>query len=525
MQKIIKSRRTFAIISHPDAGKTTLTEKFLLYGGAIQRAGQVRAKGDARRSKSDFMKLEKERGISVSASAMSFPYNEFWINLVDTPGHSDFSEDTYRTITAVDSAIMVIDGAKGIESQTKKLFEVCRMRELPIITFCNKMDRESRDNFEIIDEIQELLTIDVTPINWPVGSGKEFIGCYDIVNNRLDIMDRADRNVVSESVLIQGLEDPKIIKYVPKHLIEKLKQEVEMVKGLLPTFDREAFLSGNMTPIWFGSAINSFGVKELMNGIIKYAPSPQPRSTKTRKVQTTEEKVSGFVFKVQANMDQKHRDRVAFVRLCSGHFTRGMKLKHVRSEKILTISNPVMFMANEREIAEDAWAGDIIGIPNHGQIRLGDTFTEGETIQFTGLPTFAPELLKNIISLDPMKSKHLEKALTQFAEEGMSKLFKPTIGAGWIIGVVGSLQFDVLESRIQEEYGLPVRFENSAFTSARWIKGEAEEIHKFSIANKSHMALDHDKDPVFLTRLQWDIDRVTRDYPTLTLLDIKEMQC
>ena len=525
MQKIIKSRRTFAIISHPDAGKTTLTEKFLLYGGAIQRAGQVRAKGDARRSKSDFMKLEKERGISVSASAMSFPYNEFWINLVDTPGHSDFSEDTYRTITAVDSAIMVIDGAKGIESQTKKLFEVCRMRELPIITFCNKMDRESRDNFEIIDEIQELLTIDVTPINWPVGSGKEFIGCYDIVNNRLDIMNRADRNVVSESVLIQGLEDPKIIKYVPKHLIEKLKQEVEMVKGLLPTFDREAFLSGNMTPIWFGSAINSFGVKELMNGIIKYAPSPQPRSTKTRKVQTTEEKVSGFVFKVQANMDQKHRDRVAFVRLCSGHFTRGMKLKHVRSEKILTISNPVMFMANEREIAEDAWAGDIIGIPNHGQIRLGDTFTEGETIQFTGLPTFAPELLKNIISLDPMKSKHLEKALTQFAEEGMSKLFKPTIGAGWIIGVVGSLQFDVLESRIQEEYGLPVRFENSAFTSARWIKGETEEIHKFSIANKSHMALDHDKDPVFLTRLQWDIDRVTRDYPTLTLLDIKEMQC
>ena len=524
MQKIIKSRRTFAIISHPDAGKTTLTEKFLLYGGAIQRAGQVRAKGDARRSKSDFMKLEKERGISVSASAMSFPYNEFWINLVDTPGHSDFSEDTYRTITAVDSAIMVIDGAKGIESQTKKLFEVCRMRELPIITFCNKMDRESRDNFEIIDEIQELLTIDVTPINWPVGSGKEFIGCYDIVNNRLDIMDRADRNVVSESVLIQGLEDPKIIKYVPKHLIEKLKQEVEMVKGLLPTFDREAFLSGNMTPIWFGSAINSFGVKELMNGIIKYAPSPQPRSTKTRKVQTTEEKVSGFVFKVQANMDQKHRDRVAFVRLCSGHFTRGMKLKHVRSEKILTISNPVMFMANEREIAEDAWAGDIIGIPNHGQIRLGDTFTEGETIQFTGLPTFAPELLKNIISLDPMKSKHLEKALTQFAEEGMSKLFKPTIGAGWIIGVVGSLQFDVLESRIQEEYGLPFRFENSAFTSARWIKGETEEIHKFSIANKSHMALDHDKDPVFLTRLQWDIDRVTRDYPTLTLLDIKEMQ-
>lgn len=523
MQNLIKNRRTFAIISHPDAGKTTLTEKFLLYGGAIQQAGQVKAKGEARRSRSDFMKLEKERGISVSASAMSFAYHNYWINLVDTPGHSDFSEDTYRTITAVDSAIMVIDGAKGVESQTKKLFEVCRLRDLPILTFCNKMDRESRDNFEIIDEVQELLTIDVTPMSWPVGSGSEFIGCFDLVNNKLNIMDRVDRNRKAATIVLDGLNDPFISQYVPDHLLKTLKQEIELVKGLLPEFNYEMFISGNMTPIWFGSAINSFGVTELLDGVIKFAPPPQPRPTKTRKVEPTEKPVTGFVFKVQANMDQKHRDRVAFVRLCSGYFTRGMKLKHVRSDKNIAISNPVMFMANERETAENAIAGDIIGIPNHGQIRLGDSFSEGEKIQFTGLPIFAPEFLKTVTSLDPMKSKHLEKALAQFAEEGMSKLFKPIIGSGWVVGVVGVLQFEVLESRIKEEYGLPVRFESSSFTSARWVKGDIEEINRLTAANKSHMAVDHDEDPVFLTRLQWDIDRVTRDFPLLTLIDTKEM--
>ena len=523
MQELIEKRRTFAIISHPDAGKTTLTEKFLLYGGAIQHAGQVKAKGEARRSRSDFMRLEKERGISVSASAMSFTYENFWVNLIDTPGHSDFSEDTYRTITAVDSAIMVIDGAKGVESQTKKLFEVCRLRDLPILTFCNKMDRESRDNFEIIDEIQELLTIDVTPMSWPVGSGSDFLGSYDLINNKLNIMDRADRNIKASTITIDGLADPIISEYVPKHLLQNLRQEIEMVKGLLPAFDYEMFVSGNMTPIWFGSAINSFGIKELLRGIVKFAPGPQARPTRTRKVQPTEKAVTGFVFKVQANMDQRHRDRVAFVRLCSGHFTRGMKLKHVRSDKIMTVSNPVMFMANERETAEEALAGDIIGIPNHGQIRLGDSFTEGEEIQFTGLPTFAPEFLRSVVSLDPMKSKHLEKALTQFAEEGMSKLFKPLIGSGWIVGVVGILQFDVLESRIKEEYGLPVSFNSSTFTSGRWLKGDSDEIDRFSIENKSHMAIDHDQDPVYLTRIQWDIDRVKRDYPLIELLDTKEM--
>ncbi|MEM9641842.1 MAG: peptide chain release factor 3, partial [Pseudomonadota bacterium] len=329
----IARRRTFAIISHPDAGKTTLTEKFLLYGGAIQLAGQVRAKGEARRSRSDFMQMEKDRGISVSASAMSFEFKDFWFNLVDTPGHSDFSEDTYRTLTAVDAAIMVIDGAKGVESQTQKLFEVCRLRDLPILTFCNKMDRESRDTFEIIDEIQENLAIDVTPASWPIGSGRSFVGAYDMLNDRLELMSRTDRNVKAESIKIDGLDDPRIVEHVPAELLDTLREEVEMARELLPPFDRQAFLDGTLTPIWFGSAINSFGVQELMNGIGDFGPQPQVRPALERQVSPDESKVSGFVFKVQANMDPKHRDRVAFVRLCSGHFKRGMKLTHVRSGK------------------------------------------------------------------------------------------------------------------------------------------------------------------------------------------------
>ncbi|MBL4807560.1 MAG: peptide chain release factor 3 [Rhodobacteraceae bacterium] len=520
----IARRRTFAIISHPDAGKTTLTEKFLLYGGAIQMAGQVRAKGEARRSRSDFMQMEKDRGISISASAMSFEYKDFWFNLVDTPGHSDFSEDTFRTLTAVDAAVMVIDGAKGVESQTQKLFEVCRLRDLPILTFCNKMDRESRDILEIIDEIQENLAIDVSPANWPIGMGRDFIGCYDLINDRLELMDRADRNVVAKSISIDGLDDPKIKEHVPPELLEQLIEDIEMVRELLPAFDRESFLEGTLSPIWFGSAINSFGVQELMDGIANFGPEPQVRPATPRNVSPMETKVTGFVFKVQANMDPRHRDRVAFVRLCSGHFKRGMKLKHIRSGKQMAISNPVLFLANDREIAEDAWAGDIIGIPNHGQLRIGDSLTEGEDIRFTGIPSFAPELLQTVRALDPLKAKHLEKALMQFAEEGASKVFKPMIGSGWIVGVVGALQFDVLTSRIELEYGLPVRFEATQFQSARWLSGPKDKVEAFIDANMSQMSNDHDGDPVYLTRLQWDIDRVERDFPDLTLSAIKEMQ-
>ena len=520
----IARRRTFAIISHPDAGKTTLTEKFLLYGGAIQMAGQVRAKGEARRTRSDFMQMEKDRGISVSASAMSFDFaDSYRFNLVDTPGHSDFSEDTYRTITAVDAAIMVIDGAKGVESQTQKLFEVCRLRDLPILTFCNKMDRESRDTFEIIDEIQENLAIDVTPASWPIGMGRDFIGCYDILRDRLELMDRADRNKVAESIEIAGLDDPKLAEHVPAHLLDKLLEEVEMARELLPPLDPQALLDGTLTPIWFGSAINSFGVKELMEGIAGFGPQPQVQSAEPRQILPEEKKVAGFVFKVQANMDPKHRDRVAFVRMASGHFKRGMKLTHVRSKKPMAISNPVMFLASDRELAEEAWAGDIIGIPNHGQLRIGDTLTEGETLRVTGIPSFAPELLQGVRAGDPLKSKHLEKALMQFAEEGAAKVFKPSIGSGFVVGVVGQLQFEVLASRIELEYGLPVRFEASQFTSARWVSGDKPAVEAFANANKQHISHDHDGDIVYLTRLQWDIDRVARDYPDVTLSATKEM--
>ncbi|PWK61094.1 peptide chain release factor 3 [Roseicyclus mahoneyensis] len=519
----IARRRTFAIISHPDAGKTTLTEKFLLFGGAIQMAGQVRAKGEARRTRSDFMQMEKDRGISVSASAMSFDFGKYRFNLVDTPGHSDFSEDTYRTLTAVDAAIMVIDGAKGVESQTRKLFEVCRMRDLPILTFCNKMDREARDTFTIIDEIQENLAIDVTPASWPIGMGREFIGCYDILHDRLELMDRADRNRVAESIRIDGLDDPKLAEHVPADLLAQLREELEMARELLPPFDAKAFLEGSLTPIWFGSAINSFGVKELMEGMAEHGPAPQLQPAEPRQVAPEEDKVAGFVFKVQANMDPKHRDRVAFVRLASGHFLRGMKLTHVRSKKPMAISNPVMFLASDRELAEEAWAGDIIGIPNHGQLRIGDALTEGEALRFTGIPSFAPELLQTCRAGDPMKAKHLDKALMQFAEEGAAKVFKPMIGSGFVVGVVGALQFEVLASRIEGEYGLPVRFEPSQFTSARWVHGPKDAVEAFGQANKQHMATDNDGDPVYLTRLQWDIDRVARDYPQVRLSATKEL--
>ena len=519
----IARRRTFAIISHPDAGKTTLTEKFLLFGGAIQMAGQVRAKGEARRTRSDFMQMEKDRGISVSASAMSFDFGDFRFNLVDTPGHSDFSEDTYRTLTAVDAAVMVIDGAKGVESQTQKLFEVCRLRDLPILTFCNKMDRESRDTFEIIDEIQENLAIDVTPASWPIGVGRDFLGCYDLMNDRLELMDRADRNRVAETVAIDGLDDPKMADHIPADLLGKLREEVEMARELLPPLDPGAVLEGTMTPIWFGSAINSFGVKELMEGIGAYAPEPQPQRAEPRQISPEETKVAGFVFKVQANMDPKHRDRVAFLRMASGHFKRGMKLTHVRTKKPMAISNPVLFLASDRELAEEAWAGDIIGIPNHGQLRIGDTLTEGEALRVTGIPSFAPELLQGVRAGDPMKAKHLEKALMQFAEEGAAKVFKPMIGSGFIVGVVGALQFEVLASRIELEYGLPVRFDASQFTSARWVSGEKAAVDTFINANKQHISHDNDGDVVYLTRLQWDIDRVARDYPDVTLSATKEM--
>ena len=529
IKKSVARRRTFAIISHPDAGKTTLTEKLLLFGGAIQMAGAVKARGNTRRAHSDWMKVERERGISVASSVMTFDYNSCTFNLLDTPGHQDFSEDTYRTLTAVDSAIMIIDAAKGIEQQTRKLFEVCRLRDVPIITFVNKMDRDSRDPFETLDEIEQSLALDVTPASWPIGMGRDFLGCYDILNDQLILMPKgkAIGSVDDKgSDLIEkcrGLDDPKLDELLPDYAVKKLREEVEMARGLCPDFNIQAYREGHLSPIFFGSAINNFGVRELLNGIVKYAPSPRPQPTKDRTIDPIEDKVTGFVFKIQANMDPKHRDRIAFFRLSSGHFRRGMKLKHIRDNKMLTLHNPVLFLAQDREAAEEAYAGDIIGIPNHGNLRIGDALTEGEDIKFTGIPSFAPELLQTVRPEDPMKAKHLGRALQQLAEEGAARVFKPRIGADWIIGVVGGLQFEVMADRIRTEYEVPVIFESTSLYTARWIEANDHlKLKEFINANSTAIADDHDNNPVFLARNAWHLDRAAEDFPKIKFLKIRE---
>lgn len=518
-------RKCFAIIAHPDAGKTTLTEKLLLFGGAIQQAGEVKARGDRRRSHSDWMKVEQERGISVASSVMTFEYNDIQFNLLDTPGHEDFSEDTYRVLTAVDSAVMILDGAKGIETQTKKLFEVCRLRNIPIITFINKMDREARDPFELLDDIVDTLALDVTPATWPIGSGRDFKGCYDIINDQLILMNKeGDKNQVNATIEIcKGLDDPKIDELIPSYMAEKLREDVMMVKELCPEFDLEQYLSGSMTPVFFGSAMNNFGVQEVLNSLHNIAPTPLPQKALERVVKSDEDKVSGFIFKIQANMDPKHRDRIAFMRICSGHFKRGMKLSQIRTGKDIRVPTPVMFMAQDRELAEDAFAGDIIGIPNHGQLRIGDSLTEGEKINFTGIPSFAPELLQSARCIDPLRSKHLGNALKQIAEEGVASIFKPNIGAEWIVGVVGGLQFDVIADRIKFEFNIPVIFEQTQYYTARWIFCEDEtEMKNFIATNQGSIALDHDGELVFLARNAWHLNKISEDYPKLVLKTTRE---
>ena len=520
---IVSRRRTFAIIAHPDAGKTTLTEKLLLFGGAIQLAGAVKARGDARRARSDWMKVEKERGISVTVSVMTFDYDDCTFNLLDTPGHEDFSEDTYRTLTAVDSAVMVIDAAKGIEEQTRKLFEVCRLRNVPIITFINKMDREARDPFELISEIEETLQLHVTPASWPIGMGPGFLGCYDLMKDQLVLMPKSRSALSGETVTCTGLDDPQIDKLLPSYAATELREQVEMARGLMPEFDMEMYREGHLTPVYFGSAVNSFGVRELLDGLAKLAPPPRPQPAVGRNIDPLEDKVGGFVFKIQANMDPKHRDRIAFFRVASGHFKRGMKLKHVRTDKQVNLHNPLLFLAQDREIAEEAVAGDIIGIPNHGNLRIGDALTEGENIQFTGIPSFAPEMLQRVRPEDPMKAKHLGAALLQLAEEGAARVFKPTMDSGWIVGVVGVLQFDVLADRIRTEYGIPVKFEQTQYITARWIETDDPLVlKKFRDANGSTLAEDHDGDPVFLARNNWHLDTTIEQNPKLRFLKTKE---
>ena len=518
----VTQRRTFAIISHPDAGKTTLTEKLLLFGGAIQMAGAVRARGEQRRARSDWMSIEKERGISVTASVMSFEHDGLSFNLLDTPGHEDFSEDTYRTLTAVDSAVMVIDAAKGIETQTRKLFEVCRLRDVPITTFVNKVDREARETFEILDEIEKTLALDVTPITWPIGMGRDLKGVYDLSADQVLLFDQTRGDHIPEGIDMP-LEDPRLDDLVGVEAAAKLREEIELVRGACPPFDLESYRAGHLTPVFFGSALRNFGVRELLNGIGRLAPPPRSQPAQPREVDPLEEKVTGFVFKVQANMDPNHRDRIAFFRVCSGKFKRGMKLKHVRSGKLLALGNPVFFLARDRELAEEAFPGDIMGIPNHGALRIGDTLTEGEDIRFTGIPSFAPEVLRRVRLDDPMKAKQLKKALEDLAEEGVSQLFKPLNGATWIVGVVGMLQFDVIANRIESEYNLKAGFEDAPFDTARWVHCEDKLIlKKFMDVNMSSMAEDRDGAPVFLARNSWTLNRAQQDFPEIRFSATRE---
>jgi peptide chain release factor 3 len=461
-------RRTFAIISHPDAGKTTITERLLLSGGAIQMAGNVKARKSGRHATSDWMELEKQRGISVTSSVMQFPYRDRIINLLDTPGHADFSEDTYRTLTAVDSALMVIDCAKGVEERTIKLMDVCRLRDTPIMSFINKLDREGRDPIELMDEVETILNIRCAPMTWPIGMGKQFRGLYRLYDDTLILF--ADRpGNGPEDLEITGLASSEVDEALGD-MAADFREEVELVQGASHEFDVDAYLAGTLTPVFFGSALSNLGVAELMDKFAEFAPPPGPRETETREVSAAEEKFTGFVFKIQANMDPSHHDRIAFLRVTSGHFQKGQKLRHVRIGRDIAVNNAISFMAARRDQVEDAWAGDILGLHNHGTIQIGDTFTEGEELKFTGVPNFAPELFRRVRLRDPLRMKALQKGLVQLSEEGATQVFRPLIGNDMILGAVGVLQFEVVEHRLKHEYGVDCSFEAVNVSTARWLE-------------------------------------------------------
>ncbi len=464
----VARRRTFGIISHPDAGKTTLTEKLLLFSGAIQLAGTVKARKSGRHATSDWMDIEKQRGISVASSVMQFEYRNHVVNLLDTPGHQDFSEDTYRVLTAVDSALMVIDAAKGVETQTIKLLNVCRMRNTPIITFINKMDRETRDPVELLDEVESVLNIQCAPVTWPLGMGKTFRGVYHLLRDEILLFAAGEERADQDFEIVKGIDNPRLVEMFPLE-IGQLKAEVELLHGASHPFDLAAFLAGTQTPVFFGSAINNFGVREILNALLDWAPAPRARDATVRVVAPNEAAFTGFVFKIQANMDANHRDRIAFLRVCSGRFERGMKIKHLRINREIRVSNVVTFMASSREQVEEAYAGDIIGLPNHGNMQIGDSFSEGELLQFTGIPYFAPDFFRSVRIRNPIKVKQLHKGLQQLGEEGAVQVFKPVSGGDLILGAVGVLQFDVVASRLMGEYGVDAVFDGTNTTSARWV--------------------------------------------------------
>jgi peptide chain release factor 3 len=517
----VSRRRTFAIISHPDAGKTTLTEKLLLFGGAINLAGQVKAKGERRNTRSDWMKIERERGISVVTSVMTFEFEGLVFNLLDTPGHEDFSEDTYRTLTAVDSAVMVIDAAKGIEARTRKLFEVCRLRDIPIITFINKMDRESRDVFELLDEIEKTLALDTTPMTWPVGRGRDFLGTYDVANGGVRLLEGGG----AKTGAAQQIEIAELAKLNANLDVSAVKDELELVTEASKPFELDAFREGHLTPVYFGSALRNFGVGDLLEGLGKFAPEPRAQDSDQRKVEATDPRMSAFVFKIQANMDPNHRDRIAFARLCSGKLSRGMKAKLVRTGKSMPLSSPQFFFAQDRSVADEAFAGDVVGIPNHGTLRIGDTLTEGEDFNFVGVPSFAPEIVRRVRLTDAMKAKKLKEALQQMSEEGVVQVFRPRDGAPALVGVVGALQLDVLKARLEAEYSLPVEFEVSEFQLARWVASEdRKKLDTFLAANTSSIADDVDGDPVYLARNEFYLGYTKERAEGIEFTNVKDVK-
>ncbi len=515
-------RRTFAIISHPDAGKTTLTEKLLLFGGAIQLAGTIKSRKAARHATSDWMELEKQRGISVTTSVMQFPYKDYLINLLDTPGHADFTEDTYRTLTAVDSALMVIDAAKGVEPRTIKLMEVCRLRHTPIMTFINKMDRDTRPSIELLDEIESILRIHCAPVTWPIGMGKYFKGIYHLIEDAIYLYQPGKHERVGESERIEGINNPELDKKLGD-LASELRNEIELVKGASHPFEREGHLKGELTPIFFGSAINNFGVGELLDAFVKEAPPPQGRETNSRLVKPEEEKFSGFVFKIQANMDPGHRDRIAFLRIASGQYQKGMKAYHVRLKKEIQINNALTFMAGKRENAEEAWPGDIIGLHNHGTIQIGDTFTQGERFKFTGIPNFASELFRLVRLKDPLKQKALLKGLTQLSEEGATQLFRPLDSNELILGAVGLLQFDVVAYRLENEYNVKCVYESVNVVTARWVICDDKAVlERFNQEQSRNLAYDGGGHLTYLAPSRVNLEITMEKWPEIQFSETRE---
>jgi peptide chain release factor 3 len=519
-QSQTEKRRTFAIISHPDAGKTTVTEQLLLYGGVIQTAGTVKSRKSDRHATSDWMQMEKDRGISVTSSVMQFEYNKSIVNLLDTPGHADFSEDTYRTLTAVDSALMVIDVAKGVEQRTVKLMEVCRLRDTPIITFINKLDREGKEPIELLDEIETELGIKCIPFTWPIGMGTRLIGIYNLLNDSIRLYDKLDETVHGK--IIKGLHSKEAKNILGDHL-EQIDEEIDLIQGVYEDFNKNDFLSGKTTPVFFGTALHNFGIAEFMDCLIEHAPSPRARATEEREVEATEDKLTGFVFKIQANMDPAHRDRIAFLRICSGKYEKGMKMHHVRLGRDVQISNAVTFMAGNREQAEEAWSGDVIGLHNHGTIQVGDTFTQGEKLNFTGIPHFAPELFKRVQLRDPLKLKALQKGLIQLGEEGATQVFRPVNSNDWILGAVGVLQFDVVAWRLKEEYGVECSYDNIPVAVARWIEcSDSKMLDEFRKKLSDNIALDGGEHLTYLAPSMVNLNLTMERWPDITFHATRE---